>query len=264
MEVAKRLVLTSFVTLALFSPACSFWGHPAPSSAQPPASPPSEPGTASADTSREILDELLAEDTADAEELEYYDKETVRKALLAAQPRAKGKRAVAIAYLLASLGEKYETNRDIVLTAFNEYIARPEGSETGDDPVDYTVSLCNRGDASLLKPLMTVAGKVRGETSETLSIFYSESLVDDPDGFLKVMGSLPVENQKLVADLMAADLATDSEDSVSDEVFDEVYERLVKIAGGRQTEMRQAARLCLESINAELTSDDDDAQVTKT
>jgi hypothetical protein len=259
MEVAKRSILaTTFFSLVLAG-GCSISNSPSPSSANPAPTPVGKPGTASADTSKELLDELLQEDTADAEELEYYDPQEVKKALLAAQPKAVGKRAVAIAYLLASLGENYDANRGIVLNAFNEYFQHPESAE--DDPVDYTVSLCNRGDDSLTKSLMLVADKAKGETSETLSIFYSESLVDDTEGFLKILTSLPVENQKKVAALAAADLSTASEDGISDETFDEVYEKLVIIAGGtRKSGLRQAARLCLEAINAELTDSEDESQ----
>lgn len=257
MEVAKRSVLaTTFLSLVLVG-GCSFSGSPTPSSANPQPTPGGRPGTATADTSREILDELLQEDTADAEELEYYDPQEVKKALLAAQPKAAGKRAVAIAYLLASLGENYDANRGVVLNAFNEYFQHPESAE--DDPVDYIVSLCNRGDDSLTKALMLVADKGRGETAETLSIFYSEALVDDTEGFLKVLASLPVENQKKVAELAASDLATASEDGISDDMFDEVYEKLVTIAGGtKKSDVRKAARRCLEAINAELTDDGDE------
>lgn len=257
MEVAKRSVLaTTFFSLVLVG-GCSLSGGPTPSSANPSPTPVGKPGTAAADTSREILDELLREDMADAEELEYYDPQEVKKALLAAQPKAGGKRAVAIAYLLASLGENYDANRAIVLNAFNEYFQHPETGE--DDPVDYVVSLCNRGDDSLLKSLMIVAEKGKGDTAETLSIFYSEALVDDTEGFLKVLASLPVENQKMVAALAASDLATASEDGISDDMFDEVYEKLVTIAGGsKKTDFRQAARFCLEAINAELTDTEDE------
>ncbi len=195
---------------------------------------------------------------ADAEELEYYDAQEVKKALLAAQPKAGGKRAVAIAYLLASLGENYDANRAIVLNAFNEYFQHPETGE--DDPVDYIVSLCNRGDDTLLKSLMVVADKARGETAGTLSIFYSEALVDDTEGFLKALSALPVETQKTVATLAASDLATASEDGISDDMFDEVYEKLITIAGGaKKNDFRRAARFCLEAINAELTDDGEEA-----
>lgn len=261
MEVAKRSVLATTLFSLVLVGGCSLSGSHTPSSANPSPTPVRKPGTATADTSREILDELLQEDVADAEELEYYDPQEVRKALLAAQPKAAGKRAVAIAYLLASLGENYDANRGIVLNAFNEYFQHPETGE--DDPVDYVVSLCNRGDDSLLKSLMVVADKATGDTTETLSIFYSEALVDDTEGFLKILASLPVENQKKVAALAATDLSTASEDGISDEMFDEVYEKLVTIAGGpKKSDFRQAARFCLEAINAELTDEEESPQLT--
>jgi hypothetical protein len=72
-----------------------------------------------------LLSELLADDYADAEELEYYDRAAVRQALLAEQQRATGKRAVAVAYLLAALEENYAHNRGIVLQAFEARLADP-------------------------------------------------------------------------------------------------------------------------------------------
>ncbi|QUV79166.1 hypothetical protein [Chloracidobacterium thermophilum] len=98
-----------------------------------------------------LLSELLADDYADAEELEYYDRAAVRQALLAEQQRATGKRAVAVAYLLAALEENYAHNRGIVLQAFEARLADPTED---DDAIEYVISLCRRGDTTLRQPLL--------------------------------------------------------------------------------------------------------------
>ncbi len=200
-----------------------------------------------------LLSELLADDYADAEELEYYDRAAVRQALLAEQQRATGKRAVAVAYLLAALDEDYARNRAIVLQAFEARLSDPTED---DDAIEYVISLCRRGDTTLRQPLLAAARRCVGESAELLGIFYADLITSDLDGFLECLSHFPSEDQRRVADLMAASLSEASEDQVSDDQLDALYDGLMRRATQGKPQHRAAARQCLEALDRELSDGD--------
>ncbi len=200
-----------------------------------------------------LLGELLADDYADAEELEYYDRKAVRQALLAEQTRATGKRAVAVAYLLAALDEDYVRNRDIVLRALEARLSDPTED---DDAIEYAISLCKRGDQTLRYPLFAAADRCIGESAELLGIFYAELIASDIEGFLETLGQFSAAEQRRIAGLMAQSLVVAPEEQVSDEQFDAIYESLVqRLKAGKPT-ARAAAKRCLEALDRELADDD--------
>ncbi len=200
-----------------------------------------------------LLSELLADDYADAEELEYYDRAVVRQALLAEQQRATGKRAVAVAYLLAALDEDYTHNRAIVLQAFEARLADPTED---DDAIEYVISLCRRGDTTLRQPLLAAARRCVGESAELLGAFYADLITSDLDGFLDCLSHFPSEEQRRIADLMAASLSVASEDQVSDDQLDALYDSLVRHTTQGKPQYRTAARQCLEALDRELSDGD--------
>ncbi|MCS7080816.1 MAG: hypothetical protein NZ585_12320 [Chloracidobacterium sp.] len=199
-----------------------------------------------------LLSELLADDYADAEELEYYDRNAVRRALLAEQTRATGKRAVAVAYLLAALDEDYARNRDIVLAALEARLADPTED---DDAIEYAISLCKRGDQSLRRPLFAAAARCVGESAELLGTFYADLIASDLDGFLDVLSRFHADEQRRIADLMAQSLVVTPEEQVSDDQFDDIYETLTHRAAQGKSDIRAAARRCVEALDRELADD---------
>lgn len=199
-----------------------------------------------------LLNELLADDYADAEELEYYDRNAVRRALLDEQTRATGKRAVAVAYLLAALDEDYARNRDIVLAALEARLADPTDD---DDAIEYAVSLCKRGDQTLRRPLFAAAGRCVGESAELLGGFYADLIAADLDGFLETLSRFAPDEQRRVADLMAQSLVVAPEEQVSDEQFDAIYDALTRRVTEGKPDMRAAARRCVEALDRELADD---------
>jgi hypothetical protein len=200
-----------------------------------------------------LLSELLADDYADAEELEYYDRAAVRQALLAEQQRATGKRAVAVAYLLAALDEDYAHNRAMVLQAFEARLADPTED---DDAIEYVISLCHRGDTTLRQPLLGAARRCIGESAELLGTFYADLITSDLDGFLECLSHFPPEDQRRIADLMAASLSVASEEQVSDDQLDALYDGLMHRATQGKPQHRAAARQCLEALDRELSDGD--------
>ncbi len=200
-----------------------------------------------------LLSELLADDYADAEELEYYDRAAVRQALLAEQQRATGKRAVAVAYLLAALDEDYAHNRAIVLQAFEARLADPTED---DDAIEYVISLCRRGDTTLRQPLLGAARRCVGESAELLGAFYADLIASDLDGFLECLSHFPSEEQRRIAGLMAESLSVASEDQVSDDQLDALYDSLVRHTTQGKLQYRAAARQCLEALDRELSDGD--------
>ncbi|OYT72501.1 MAG: hypothetical protein CFK52_04670 [Chloracidobacterium sp. CP2_5A] len=199
-----------------------------------------------------LLSELLADDYADAEELEYYDRNAVRRALLDEQARATGRRAVAVAYLLAALDEDYARNRDVVLAALDARLADPTDD---DDVIEYAITLCKRGDQTLRQPLFAAAGRCVGEAAELLGTFYAELIASDVDGFLEVLRRFPAGEQRRIADLMAQSLVVTSEEQVSDDQFDNLYDTLTRRVAQGKSPICAAARQCLEALDRELSDE---------
>ncbi|MGQ9895981.1 MAG: hypothetical protein ACUVR8_00240 [Acidobacteriota bacterium] len=203
--------------------------------------------------SNPLLSDLLADDYADAEELEYYDRAAVRQALLSEQQRATGKQAIAVAYLLAALDENYAHNCAIVLQAFEARLADPTEE---DDAIEYVISLCHRGDTTLRQPLLAAASRCVGASAEMLGAFYADLITSDLNGFLECLSHFSPEEQQRIANLMAASLSVASEDRVSDDQFDELYETLLHQATQDKAQYRSAARRCLEALDRELSDGD--------
>ncbi len=223
------------------------------------SAPPSAPPYLATDTvaAREaiadpLLSELLADDYGDAEELEYYDRDAARQALLAEQPRATGKRAVAVAYLLAALDEDYARNRDIVLAALE---ARLNDPTDDDDAIEYAIALCRRGDQAFRRPLLAAAMRCVDEAAARLSAFYAELITSDMDGFLDALSGFKAPEQQRIAALMAETLVVAPEDQVSDEAFDDLFKRLEERAKRGKPGLRAAAKHCLAALERELSEE---------
>lgn len=204
-------------------------------------------------TTNPLLDELLADDYADAEELDYYDRAAVRQALLAEQQRATGKRATAVAYLLAALDENYVNNRAIVLQAFEARLADPTED---DDAIEYVISLCQRGDTTLRQPLLAAASRCVGESAELLGTFYADLITSDLDGFLECLSHFSAGEQRRIADLMAVSLSVASEDQVSDDQLAALYDTLQRRITQGKPAHRAAARQCLDALDHALADSD--------
>jgi hypothetical protein len=247
----RRLAFCLFASGLLFFGGCSTLKSDSSASSVHSPGPRSTAEKDAGGADAEILEELLADDIADAEELEYYDKAVVLRVLTETQPHVTGKRAVGVAYLLASLNHRYDENRARVMDAFHQCLAQPPGEACDEDIVSYVVSLCYRGDDALMKPLMKLGpvASSQGAVAETLSAFYAETIADDPESFLKSLSEFPLDAQKKIAALMASDLVLDPDEAISDDVFDEVYERLSAVRRQKKSSLATSARIVLEAID---------------
>jgi hypothetical protein len=142
MNSLKPSLTVGILTLGLFLGGCTVLRSDSQTSAaQPPHSQSTSAKEVASSADDAILQELLADDIANAEELEYYDKASVTRILLKAQPQTTGKRAIALAYLLASLNQDYEANCSRVMAAFNQCLSQPPGEGCDEDIVGYVCLL---------------------------------------------------------------------------------------------------------------------------
>jgi hypothetical protein len=118
------------------------------------------------------------------------------------QPRATGERAMAIAFALAVFDVDMERNRDYLLDLFNVCLASPskpaiEGICDATRLASMLANLCQRGDRSLLRPLMEAA-ESPAYAADELSYFYADSLERRQTELVLALGDLPISNQKKV------------------------------------------------------------------
>lgn len=115
--------------------------------------------------SNEILNTLIPNGVwADSEQLEKFEKSEMVSALKEVEATATGDRALAIAFLLAALNEDYARNSDKLLRALVSCRAEahPTRESCADNISSYLVELSQRGDVSLLAPLLDVSDLADG------------------------------------------------------------------------------------------------------
>ena len=114
-----------------------------------------------------------------------------------AQVGAEGLRAQQVAFLLAVLGADYEENRALLVAALERCNARPM-QDCDENTAAFVIGLSQRGDPSLLAPLLRVGPKSDGALSEILGDFYADTLIHSPKQFLLSVRSLTPSAQQEV------------------------------------------------------------------
>jgi len=123
----------------------------------------------------------------------------VPERLLQEQPHATGQRAMEIAFALAVLDEEREKNRDYLLDLFSVCLANPskpaiEGICDNTRLASMLANLYERGDKSLLRPLLTAA-EPSAYVAEELGDFYATSLDRRQGEFLRALAEMPLADQ---------------------------------------------------------------------
>ena len=196
--------LVALITIGII--AASVWLFYTPRKSESRA--PQNPQSQSQSRSEEILRVLLPNGVwADVTQLDRFDRAEEIRVLKEAQAEAKEERAIGIAFLLAALGDNYEPNTkkllDELKTCADERY--PEKEECTYFVADYLMELCRRGDFSLLRPLFDVSKKADGAFAESLYGFYSDTLNDQPDQFLKSLSPYPEDKQRALCSLAAVE-----------------------------------------------------------
>lgn len=189
--------IVALITFIVGVTAASVWFFSPSNNSTNPATPITQSQTQT--RSEEILGVLMPNGVwADASQLGRFDRSEEIRVLREAQVDAKDERAISVAFLLATLGQDYEANRDRLLDALSRCSDQPYPKEAqcSDFIADYLMELCRRGDASLFQPLFDVSGKADGAFSQSLGGFYSDMLWEKPEQFIKALESRPKKEQR--------------------------------------------------------------------
>lgn len=118
---------------------------------------------------------------------------------------------VLIAFTLCALRHEYAANRKIVVSA----LSRKSSFKNvyGDWAVNLVTRLMNLGDRELLGPLFEVSEWSDGAMSEELAGSYSQALVNDPEGFLRLLSSQSEATRSRVMRLLKFNSLTTDENA---------------------------------------------------
>jgi len=136
----------------------------------------------------DILHELAPDDAPPASlKLKPTEKARAIRLLLAAKREESGWHKQLAIYLLATLGQDYERNRDALLRAW---------AKVGDDgTMALVIQLYEQGHEELLQPLLARYDGWNAATSEGLGTFYGDLMAKNPQDFLAVLATFPPRRQ---------------------------------------------------------------------
>ncbi len=176
-------------------------------------------------------------------QLQSRNKSKEMQALREAQAEAKGERATSIAFLLAASGDDYEANRGKLLDALKECARKPypEEEQCADFVADYLMKLSRRGDFALFKPLFDISEKADGALAQSLGVFYSDMLQEQPEQFLNALSPYPKKKQR---DLCSSAGVEDG-GGISKERFRKISQSLNNIS---DSPLQPIARTCVLGV----------------
>ena len=128
-----------------------------------------------------------------------------------------------IAFLLCHLDQDYQSNREIIVFAFNQ---SPDTAELYEAQID---RLIKRGDNDLLQVLFAIAPKSAGALSEGLADTFAYQLKSNTEAFLMQLRTQPRTIRSQVSDLI--DSATSDQDKITIKAFLKSIPETSPIAG---------------------------------
>ncbi len=128
--------------------------------------------------------------------LDQTERADAVRQLQAAQPAARGKRSQEIAFLLASLGSNYSSNRDHIIKALRACGSAGMSYDCSEDLVVLLIGLYESGHYEVLSPLLVVGRQSDAALSEMLGDFYSSVLRRTPVEFIHAIRSMTVPVQE--------------------------------------------------------------------
>jgi hypothetical protein len=120
-----------------------------------------------------------------------------------------------------------------------------QAKRCNEDTAEYLIRLYQRGDRSLLGPLLDAGVNSDGALAASLGVFYGELLRKEPVTFLKALISRPRKQQHELAFLAGAMDGS----GMSKEMLREVQTKLIKIRARRGNRLSSVARLSLMEVN---------------
>ncbi len=203
--------------------------------------------TPSSTNSASIVASLFPDSVADAKQLSHLRRDVAVWALESAQVRATGPRASGIAYLLAVLRHNYSVNRRKLVTRLQGCTHRPLTQGCDEDTAGYVIDLFDRGDRTLLPPLIDIGRHSDGALAEEMGPFYGETLWKQPRLFLLELARLAPNGQREICWLAATG---DGSGMSSEKMGLDIRHKLRGFSRGRGDRLASVARECLRGFEA--------------
>ena len=135
-------------------------------------------------------------------------------------------------------------SRAAALTTLKGCTTRPITLGCSEDTAAYLIELYQRGDKSLLNPLLEAGLTSDGALSEILGDFYSDVLWKNPREFLQGLKSRSKKDQQSLSWLAAA---TDGS-GMSDDMLRDIQRNLRRIAS-QPGQLTSVASICLREVD---------------
>ena len=136
-------------------------------------------------------------------------------------------------------------NRAAALRRLNGCAARPITLGCSEDTAGYLIGLYDRGDHSLLRPLLDAGRSSDGALAEILGDFYSNVLSKNPRAFLASVRSRPTKQQNHLCWMAGV---TDGS-GMGTQMLRDVRQSLRVISSRRTDPLSAVARNCLANVN---------------
>jgi hypothetical protein len=113
-----------------------------------------------------------------------------------------------IAFLMCNLDQDYESNREIIVSAFNQ---SPDTAELYEAQID---RLIRRGDKGLLQVLFAITPQSDGALSDGLAETFAFQIKTDTEGFLAQLRSQPRSTRSQISDFVNSAISDQDKSAV--------------------------------------------------
>jgi len=113
-----------------------------------------------------------------------------------------------IAFLMCNLDSDYESNREIIVSAFNQ---SPDTAELYEAQID---RLIRRGDKGLLQVLFVIAPQSDGALSDGLAETFAYQIKTDTEGFLAQLRTQPRSTRSQISDFVNSAISEEDKSAV--------------------------------------------------
>jgi len=136
-------------------------------------------------------------------------------------------------------------NREKALAMLKGCSRSLKSAGCNEDTAEYLIGLYQRGDKTLLEPLLDAGLVSDGALSASVGVFFGELLSKEPRTFLMALSSRPRKEQRQLAWLAGAMDGS----GMPKEMLRQVRGKLSKIGGQRRNRLSFVAKLSLSEVN---------------
>jgi len=161
--------------------------------------------------SEDIIDQLATGGVPPATlTLRPTQKTEAIRLLIAAKQQEKGWRRQLAIYLLATLGQDYQLNRDDLLRTWHGCVVRDFDHGCDENTADMLIKLYGQGHKELLRPILAGCHYSDGALSEKLYPFYADRLEHSPEELVSALTSFRPNEQSYICVQVGSDVSEET------------------------------------------------------